>query len=111
EVSVCGKTKVSQLSDGEITTYFINPEDFGVERASPGEIAGGDRKESAKILRDVLNCKEEGAKRDVVLLNAAAAIFAADEAGSIGEGFEIAKDVLESGQAADKLEEFVRFAK
>ncbi|MCK4399072.1 MAG: anthranilate phosphoribosyltransferase [Methanophagales archaeon] len=111
EVSVCGKTKVSQLSNGEIRTYFINPEDFGVERAAPGEIAGGDRKESAKILRDVLSCKEEGAKRDVVLLNAAAAIFAAAESRSIGDGFEIARDVLESGQAAEKLEEFVRFAK
>jgi len=112
EVSVCGKTKVSQLSNGEIRTYFINPEDFGVVRALPGEIAGGDRKESARILRDVLSGKEEGgAKRDVVLLNAAAAIFAADESRSIGEGFEIARDVLESGQAAEKLEEFIRFAK
>ena len=111
EVSVCGKTKVSQLEDGEIRTYFINPEDFGVEKASPERIAGGDRKESAKILRDVLSCKEEGAKRDVVLLNAAAAIFAAAESRSIGDGFEIARGVLESGQAAEKLDEFVRFAK
>jgi len=111
EVSVCGKTKVSQLSDGEITTYFINPEDFGVERALPEKISGGDRKESARILRDVLSCKEEGAKRDVVLLNAASAIFAADEARSIGEGFKIAREILEDGRAAEKLEEFVRFAK
>ncbi len=111
EVSVCGKTKVSQLSNREITTYFITPEDFGVERASPEKIAGGDRKESARILRDVLNCKEEGAKRDVVLLNAAAAIFAADEARSIEEGFEIATDILEDERAAKKLEEFIRFAR
>jgi anthranilate phosphoribosyltransferase len=111
EVSVCGKTRVSQLSNGEIRTYFIKPEDFGVERASPEKISGGDRKESARILRDVLICKEEGAKRDVVLLNAAAAIFAADEARSIGEGFEIAREILEDGRAAEKLEEFVRFAK
>jgi len=111
EVSVCGKTKVSQLEDGEIRTYFINPEDFGVERALPEKIAGGSREESARILRDVLSCKEGGAKRDVVLLNAAAAIFAAAESRSIGDGFEIARDVLESGQAAEKLEEFVRFAR
>jgi anthranilate phosphoribosyltransferase len=112
EVSVCGKTKVSQLSNGEIRAYFINPEDFGVERALPEKISGGDRKESARILRDVLSCNEEGgAKRDVVLLNAAAAIFAADEAASIGEGFEIARDVLEDGKAAEKLEEFIKFAK
>jgi len=111
EVSISGKTKVSQLEEGEIRTYFINPADCGVEKASPGEIAGGTREESARILRDVLSCNEEGAKRDVVLLNAAAAIFAADESRSIGEGFEIARDLLESGQAAEKLEEFVRFAK
>lgn len=111
EVSISGKTKVSQLEEGEIRTYFIKPEDFGVEKASPGEIAGGTREESARILRSVLSCNEEGAKKDVVLLNAAAAIFAADEARSIGEGFEVAKGILEEGKAAEKLEEFIRFAK
>ena len=61
-------------------------------------------------MRDILSCKEEGAKRDVVLLNAAAAIFAADEATSIKEGFEIAKGILDDGKAAEKLEAFIRFA-
>ncbi|MGB2841689.1 MAG: anthranilate phosphoribosyltransferase [Halobacteriota archaeon] len=111
EVSVCGKTKVSQLSNGEIRTYFIKPADFGVEKASPGEIAGGTREESARILRSVLSGNEEGARKDVVLLNAAAAIFAADEARSIGDGFEVARGVLEDGRAAKKLEEFIRFAR
>lgn len=111
EVSVCGKTKVSQLSNGEIRTYFIKPADFGVDKASPGEIAGGTREESARILRSVLSGNEEGARKDVVLLNAAAAIFAADEARSIGDGFEVARGVLEDGRAAKKLEEFIRFAK
>ncbi|HID20414.1 MAG TPA: anthranilate phosphoribosyltransferase [Methanophagales archaeon] len=111
EVSISGRTKVSHLENGKIESYYIEPGDFGLELASPEAIAGGDRKESAKILRDILSCKEEGAKRDVVLLNAAAAIFAADKAASIKEGFEIAKAVLEEGQAAEKLEEFIRFAK
>ncbi len=111
EVSISGKTKVSHLEEGKIETYFIKPEDFGVERAPPDEIAGGDTKESAKILRDILSCNEEGAKRDVVLLNAAAAIFAADEASSIAEGFEIAKSILDDGKAAEKLDEFIRFVK
>ena len=62
-------------------------------------------------MRDILSGKEEGAKRDVVLLNAAAVIFAADEAASIKEGFEIAKAILEEGKAAEKLEAFIRFAK
>ena len=84
---------------------------FGQEPTSPDAIAGGDRKASAKILRDILSCKEEGARWDVVFfLKAAAAIFAADEATSIAEGFGIAKGILEDGKAAEKLEAFIRFA-
>ena len=127
EVSVCGKTKVSQLEaeKGEITSYFIRPEDFGLQVASPAEIAGGSREESARILQAVLSGSgtdtgteageeeggEEGAKRAVVLLNAAAAIFAADEAGSLEDGFEVAREVLEEGRAAAKLKEFVEFSR
>ncbi|MEA2053467.1 MAG: anthranilate phosphoribosyltransferase [Euryarchaeota archaeon] len=111
EVSISGKTKVSHLENGNIESYYIEPGDFGLQPASPDAIAGGDRKASAKILQDILSCNEEGAKRDVVLLNAAAAIFAADEASSIAEGFEIAKGVLDDGKAAEKLEAFIRFAK
>jgi anthranilate phosphoribosyltransferase len=110
EVSISGKTTVSHLENGNIESYYIEPWDFGLEPALPEAIAGGDRKASAKILQDILTCKEGGAKRDVVLLNAAAAIFAADEANSIKEGFKIAKGILEEGKAAEKLEEFIRFA-
>ena len=115
EVSICGKTKVSQLEaeKGEITSYFIRPEDFGLQVASPAEIAGGSREESARILQAVLSGSEEGggARRAVVLLNAAAAIFAADEAASLEEGFEVAREVLEEGRAAAKLKEFVEFSR
>ncbi|NQE53506.1 Anthranilate phosphoribosyltransferase [ANME-1 cluster archaeon GoMg3.2] len=61
-------------------------------------------------MQNILSCSEAGARRDVVLLNAATAIFAADEAASIKEGFEIAKAILEEGKAAEKLEAFIRFA-
>ncbi|NAT10308.1 anthranilate phosphoribosyltransferase [ANME-1 cluster archaeon AG-394-G06] len=110
EVSISGRTKVSHLENDRIDSYYIEPGDFGLQPASPEAIAGGDRKASARILQDILSCKEKGAKRDVVLLNAAAAIFAADEATSIKEGFEIAKGVLEDGKAAEKLKAFIRFA-
>jgi len=109
EVSICGKTKVSMLADGEIRTFFVAPEDFGFSRASPEEIAGGSVEENARMLRAVLAAEEEGARRDVVLLNAGAAIFAAEEADSLEEGVEMAKDALESGQALRKLYEFVKF--
>ena len=111
EVSISGRTKVSHLENGNIVSYYIEPADFGLKPASPEAIAGGDRKASARILRDILSCNEGGARRDVVLLNAAAAIFAADEAASIEEGFGIATGILEGGQAAEKLEAFIRFAK
>ncbi|MCU4140137.1 MAG: Anthranilate phosphoribosyltransferase [Methanophagales archaeon] len=109
EVSICGKTKVSMLADGEIRTFFVAPEDFGFSRASPEEIAGGSVEENARMLRAVLAAEDEGARRDVVLLNAGAAIFAAEEADSLEEGVEMAKDALESGQALRKLDEFVKF--
>lgn len=110
EVSICGKTKIAQLEGGEITTYFIQPDEFGLNTALPAEIAGSDKKGNAIILKDILSGKEGGAKRDVVLLNAASAIFAADAAESIEEGFEVAREVLEDGRAANKLDEFIRFA-
>ncbi len=109
EVSIAGKTKISQLDGGEIETYYIRPEDFGLRVAAPAEIAGGTSEEGAKMLRDILGGREAGARRDVVLLNAASAIFAAEEAGSISEALEIAKDVLESGKAEMKLDEFINF--
>jgi len=109
EVSISGKTKVSQLEDGEIDTYYIRPDDFGLRVASPKEIAGGTREVSAKILRDVLGGREEGAKRDVVLLNAASAIFAAGESETLTDAFEIAREILESGKAEAKLNEFLDF--
>lgn len=110
EVSISGKTKVSQLEGGEITTYFIKPYDFGLKYASPDEIAGGSKEEGAKILTDILSGNEQGAKRDVVLLNAASAIFAAEEAETIEQGFEVARVILEDGSAQKKLNEFIRFA-
>ena len=97
------------LADGEIRTFFVAPEDFGFSRASPEEIAGGSVEENARMLRAVLAAEDEGARRDVVLLNAGAAIFAAEEADSLEEGVEMAKDALESGQALRKLDEFVKF--
>jgi len=109
EVSISGKTKVSQLEGGEIETYYIRPDDFGLPVASPGEIAGGTRETSAKILRDILSGREEGAKRNVVLLNAASAIFAAEESDSLSDALEIASEILESGKAEAKLHEFINF--
>lgn len=111
EISTLGKTKISELREGKIKTYFVKPEDFGLERVKPEDLTGGSARENAKILRDILSGRETGAKRDITLLNSAAGIVVGGTANNLKEGFEIANDVLDSGKAYKKLEEFIEFAK
>jgi len=111
ELSTLGKTKISELRDGKIRTYFIRPEDFGLSKAKAEDITGGSVKENARILRDILSGEETGARRDITLLNSAAGIVVGGVADNLKEGYEIARDVLDSGKAYKKLEEFIEFAK
>lgn len=116
EVSVIGKTKISEFSGDKkekknnIRTYFINPEDLGIQRKEKKDILGEGLEESAKIVKEILEVKIKGAKRDMVLLNAAMALFAAEEAESIEEGLQMAEDALESKKAIKKLESFISFS-
>ncbi|MHC1635257.1 MAG: anthranilate phosphoribosyltransferase [Candidatus Methanospirareceae archaeon] len=114
EVSIIGKTKVSEMyiKEGgkEVRTYFIKPEDFGMKRGKTEDILGGSLEVNVKILKEVLEAKESGARRDIVLLNAAVAIFAAEEAKSIEEGLQMAEEALESGEAFKKLHDFISFS-
>ena len=103
EITTTGETKVSELRDGMVQTYPIQPEDFGLKRASLQDLKGDDEETNAKILTDVLK-GAEGPKRDVVLLNAAAGITAGGSASDIGEGISIARDSIDSGRAMKKLE-------
>jgi anthranilate phosphoribosyltransferase len=111
EFSNLGKTKISELREGKIKTYFIEPEDFGFKRAKAKDLMGGDRKQNAKILLDILTGKEKGPRRDIVLLNSAAGIVVGEKAKSIKEGIEIARMLLDKGLAYQKLEEFRNFVK
>ena len=103
EITTTGETKVSELQDGTVHTYPIQPEDFGLKRASLQDLKGGDEETNAKILTDVLK-GADGPKRDAVLLNAAAGITAGGSAPDIGEGISIARDSIDSGRALKKLE-------
>ena len=103
EITTTEETKVSELRDGMVQTYPIQPEDFGLKRASLQDLKGDDEETNAKILTDVLK-GAEGPKRDVVLLNAAAGITAGGSASDIGEGISIARDSIDSGRAMKKLE-------
>ncbi len=109
EISISDKTKVSHLKDGKIETYFIKPEDFGLHRGKREEILGGSAEENAEIAIEILKNEEKGAKRQVVLLNAAAAIFVGGKAKDIKEGIKLAAGSIESGAANRKLEELVQF--
>ena len=111
ELSTLGKTKVSELKDGEVNTYFIKPEEVGLSVAKEEDIAGGSAKDNAKILTDILSGKDTGPRRDITLLNAAAGILVGGVADSLTEGMEVARESLESGKAQKKLEELVKFSK
>jgi anthranilate phosphoribosyltransferase len=109
EISISDKTKVSHLKDNKIETYFIKPDDFGLHRGKREEILGGSAEENAEIAIEILKNEEKGAKRQVVLLNAAAAIFVGGKAKDIKEGIKLAAESIESGAANKKLEGLIQF--
>lgn len=110
EITITGKTHVCELKNGEIRRYTICPEDCGLSRAEAASIKGGTAADNAEISRHVLT-GEHGPKRDVVLLNAAAALLAGDKVFTMSEGVELARQVLDSGKALDKLERLISFSR
>ena len=103
EITTTGRTRISELKDHEVATYEISPEDFGLDVVGPEALKGGSAEENAQILRQVLEGKE-GPPRDVVLLNAAAAIAAGGMAATPKEGLEQAREAINSGRARAALE-------
>jgi anthranilate phosphoribosyltransferase len=109
EISISNKTKVSHLEKGRVETFFIKPENVGMHKGKKEDILGGSINENVKIAYDVLKGEEKGAKRDIVLLNAAAAIHAGGKAKNIKEGIKLAAESIDSGAAYRKLEELIKF--
>ena len=106
ELSTLGETTVAEFyQDKGFTTCSISPMHFPVRPATLPDISGGTPEENAQIIRNILQNKDTGARRDAVLLNAGAALFVAGLAKSIGEGWELAESTLSSGIAFSKLEE------
>jgi len=108
EITVTDKTLVADLSEGEIVEYEISPEDFGLPRHAPDGLLGGDAHLNARILRDILIGEESGASRDIVLLNAGAAIHVSGKAKSVEQGVRLARDSISDGAAASALENFIK---
>jgi len=108
ELTITGESKITEWKNGESSTYFIVPEDFGLKRASLTDIRGGDASQNSGIILEVLK-GTRGAKRDIVLLNAAAAFVASSKANDLGEGVQIAARSIDNGNALRKLEQLIEF--
>jgi anthranilate phosphoribosyltransferase len=107
EITITGPTRVAEARDGTVRTYEVDPEEFGMMRATLADIAGGDAAENAAIVRDVLSGKKSP-RRDVVVLNSAAALVAAGRVDHLTDGVPLAAKSIDSGAAAAKLEALVR---
>jgi anthranilate phosphoribosyltransferase len=104
EITITEKTKITEIRANRIDTYFLTPEDLGFSRAKKEDLRGGTAEENAKITIDILQGKK-GPKRDIVLLNAAAAILTAERAKSFSDALKKASESIDSGAASEKLEE------
>ena len=108
EITITGPSHVAEVRNGTISVYDVTPEQFGLERAAISAIQGGDKVANAYIIRRLLD-GERSPRRDVVLLNAAAALVVAGKANSISEALPMAAQSLDSGAARDKLAKLIDF--
>ena len=108
EITTTASTKICELNNGKIRTYTISPSDFGIKKVSLSDIQGKDVQTNVRITREILDGKD-GPYRDVVSLNAAAALYVANAAPSIKEGLELAHITIDSGRAKEKLQHLIDF--
>ena len=106
EISISAPTSVCEFKDGSYQRYIINPEELGFNLAQKSDIVGGTPQENAEVTREILN-GATGPKTDIVLLNAAAGIYIGGEADNIKEALNIAREMISSGSAQQKLNDFV----
>jgi anthranilate phosphoribosyltransferase len=108
EISISAATRVAEARNGQVHTYEVTPEDFGMQRAPIDSILGGDAQENAAIIREVLR-GVRSPRRDVVVLNAAAGMVAAGRVHSLSDGIPLAESAIDSGAARRSLEKLVEF--
>ena len=108
EITITGPTRIAEVRDGNVRSYEVTPEEFGIKRAQLEDISGGDAEANAALIREVLAGKKSS-RREVVLLNAAAALLAAGRADHLGNALPLAAQSIDSGNAAAKLEALVKF--
>jgi len=108
EITITASTRIAEVRDGQVHSYEVTPEEFGMRRATLEEISGGDASYNAGLIREVLAGKKS-ARRDIVLLNAAAALVAAGRADHLRDGVPLAAKAIDSGAALAKLQALVAF--
>lgn len=106
EISTTGYSKVSECRDGVVNTFYVHPSDYGLPKAQLGDLRGGDAAENAARVGGLI-AGEQGPSRDVVLLNAAAALFVAGRVATVQEGIGMAADAIDRGRAAETLAKLV----
>lgn len=109
EITASAETSVCEVKDGTFKSYTISPEQFGLTRCKKEELTGGTPDENAAITKAVL-AGEQGARRTAVVLNAGAGLYVAGKADSIEAGVRLAEELIDSGKAEKKLEEFVKYS-
>jgi anthranilate phosphoribosyltransferase len=110
EISTTGYTKISECREGAVNTFYLHPADVGLPKAAPEALRGGDAEANAAIARRIL-AGERGAPRDIVLLNAGAALLIAGQAPSVPDGIAVAADAIDSGGAARVLDMLAALSK
>lgn len=109
EISISDTTSICEIRDGKLISYKISPKEFGIDMADKDSIKGGTSDENAVITREILTGKEQGPKRDIVLLNAGSALYTIGAAKDMQEGIEMARKSIDSGRAMEKLNQFIEF--
>ncbi|MCK9312829.1 MAG: anthranilate phosphoribosyltransferase [Methanocorpusculum sp.] len=107
EISLSTTTTVCEVNCGELSSYILDPCEFGFELCQPDDLVGGDAAENAKIALSILR-GEKGSKRDVVLLNATVCLYMAGKTEKISDGIALAAEIIESGKAYEQMKRFVR---
>jgi anthranilate phosphoribosyltransferase len=108
EITLTDKTMVSEGKQGVLSSYVLDPQEFGLSRVRLKDLAGGPPSQNAQITRDILHGRK-GPKRDIVCLNAAPALVAGRKAKSLQEGFRLAAHTIDSGAAEEKLERLIAY--
>ena len=108
EITITAPSRIAEVRQGQVHSYEVTPEEFGLRRATLGDISGGDAAHNATLIREVLDGKKS-ARRDVVLLNAAAALVASGRADHLRDAVPLAADAIDSGVALSRLEALASF--